>query len=311
MASSDEGDLTDLLRDWPYESGEINVRLLQANDGRPIIQMRVDLGVLQMEVEGRPDGRKFDGFESVFHLVADRLRKHLESGAERGAFVVSNDDCRRLREEAIQYYHRYVSLFALEEFGGVVRDTQHNLRIMDLCREFGETPFDRNVMEQLRTNTIMMRTRAEATRAANEGQRGVAIAAIDQGLEDIRQAILNAVDDEEEDEEGEGGFVADESADDLSGVEAAAGLLAEDSPSPDGERGESDASDDDLPFDGPQEMFEQSPEVQMLRAMRDALVPKLPISQRGELNQRLMAALASENYELAAILRDELRMLKD
>jgi protein-arginine kinase activator protein McsA len=45
--------------------------------------------------------------------------------------------------------------------------------------------------------------------------------------------------------------------------------------------------------------------------MRDALVPKLPLSQRAELRQRLEAAIAAENYELAAILRDELRMLGD
>ena len=52
-------------------------------------------------------------------------------------------------------------------------------------------------------------------------------------------------------------------------------------------------------------------EVQLLRGMRDALIPKLPVSQRNELQERLRAALDSENYELAAILRDELRMLGD
>jgi protein-arginine kinase activator protein McsA len=45
--------------------------------------------------------------------------------------------------------------------------------------------------------------------------------------------------------------------------------------------------------------------------MREALVPKLPASQRVELQQRLQAALDAENYELAAILRDELRMMSD
>ena len=45
--------------------------------------------------------------------------------------------------------------------------------------------------------------------------------------------------------------------------------------------------------------------------MREMLVPKLPSSQRVELEERLQAALDDENYELAAILRDELRMMKD
>ena len=43
--------------------------------------------------------------------------------------------------------------------------------------------------------------------------------------------------------------------------------------------------------------------------MRDALVPQLLPAQRSELEARLRAAIVAENYELAAILRDELRML--
>lgn len=49
----------------------------------------------------------------------------------------------------------------------------------------------------------------------------------------------------------------------------------------------------------------------MLRGMRDALVPKLPVSQLSELQGRLRKAIEQENYELAAILRDELRQMKD
>ena len=60
----------------------------------------------------------------------------------------------------------------------------------------------------------------------------------------------------------------------------------------------------DLPRDTP-----EPPEVVMLEGMRDVLQPKLPSSQRHELDRRLKAALEAENYELAAILRDEIRQL--
>jgi len=46
-----------------------------------------------------------------------------------------------------------------------------------------------------------------------------------------------------------------------------------------------------------------------LRALRASIVPKLPASQREELRERLEAAILAENFELAAILRDELRQL--
>ena len=55
--------------------------------------------------------------------------------------------------------------------------------------------------------------------------------------------------------------------------------------------------------------FDMLSDVVALRSMRDALVPQLPPAQRSELEARLRAAIVAENYELAAILRDELRML--
>jgi hypothetical protein len=55
--------------------------------------------------------------------------------------------------------------------------------------------------------------------------------------------------------------------------------------------------------------IEASPEVRTLRTMRDGLKPMLPASQKAELRDRLAAAIKAENYELAAILRDELKQI--
>ena len=55
---------------------------------------------------------------------------------------------------------------------------------------------------------------------------------------------------------------------------------------------------------GQAKAFESADEVQMLRTLRETLAPKLPVSQKAELRQRLQAAIEQENYELAAILRD-------
>ena len=45
--------------------------------------------------------------------------------------------------------------------------------------------------------------------------------------------------------------------------------------------------------------------------MKEVLIPQLPPSEKADLKERLLAAIAAENYELAAILRDELRLLRD
>lgn len=249
----EHGDLTELLRSWPYEPARVNARRIIGRDGRPKLQLRIDLGILQMETEGRPDGQRPGGFESLLAQHLDRLERYTrESGAE--GFVLSPEECRQLREEAVQYHHRYVGLLALGDYAGVVRDTSRNLALFELCRAHAADEDDQLVLEQFRPHVIMMRARAEAERALADGQSKAALAAIDGGLAEIRAFLEEA---------------------------------------------------------GQATAFDQASEVQLLRGMRDALVPKLPISQRMELQERLRAAIDAENYELAAVLRDELRLLKD
>ena len=47
-------DLNDLLRDWPHEPGMIKVRKILGTDGKEKLQLRIDLGLIQMETRGEP-----------------------------------------------------------------------------------------------------------------------------------------------------------------------------------------------------------------------------------------------------------------
>src|SRR6266480_2347746 len=67
-------DLNTILRDWPHENGNIKVRKIAGLDGREKLQLRVDLGVLQMEVAGRPDGRRPHKCESLLEYHQRRAR---------------------------------------------------------------------------------------------------------------------------------------------------------------------------------------------------------------------------------------------
>ncbi len=244
-------DLTSLLEEWPYEPGKLNVRLIEGQDGEARVQIRLDLGILQMFVDGRPDGQRPDGYDSLLEYHEARID---EATAEGKRISLSAEECQALRDEAVQYYHRYMALLVLEDYEGVVRDTTRNLRVLDLCAQHGATEADRTILEQFRPYITMMRARAMASQSIKDNEPKAAIHAIDEGLEALKQYFADT---------GE----------------------------PDG--------------------FEQSSEVQMLRGMREALVPKLPVSQTSELRERLAQALEQENYELAAILRDELKQLKD
>ena len=68
-------DLTVLLHDWDYNPNEVTVRRILGIDGREKIQMRLDLGVLQMEVAGRPDGKRPFGHESLLEFHQERLER--------------------------------------------------------------------------------------------------------------------------------------------------------------------------------------------------------------------------------------------
>ncbi len=246
-------DLSKILDDWPYEPGKINVRMIEGDDSEPRIQLRLDLGIMQLRTSGRPDGLRPNGMESLLEVHEARLDEHVAEHGSAAGFVLDEEECRELREEAVQYYHRYVCLMVLEDFDGVVRDTTRNLRVLDLCAKFAETEADRTVLEQFRPYITMMRARALASQALKDNEPKAAIYAIDQGLDALKQ------------------YFAD--------------------------------------MDQP-DLFDESNEVQVLRDMRKALTPKLPVSPGAELRSRLQQALQQENYELAAILRDELKMME-
>ena len=183
---SSSKDITPMLRGWSYEAGVINVRKIHGSDGAAKVQMRLDLGLLQMEMNGRPDGVRPHGCESLLEYFEKQLQDHQSRNGTELGFHLNDDQCASLREEAVQYYYRYLSLFVLEEFPGVVRDTERNLRVLDLCGKFADEEQDRLVLEQYRPYIIMMRARAEASILQADNKHAEALEAIDQGLADIK-----------------------------------------------------------------------------------------------------------------------------
>ena len=252
-AAGPEHDIGGVLGAWKFGRRHPTVRMVRTRDGQRAVQVRLELGILQMELEGRPDGRRPHGAESLLAWHLARLDAHRAGGNADEDFRLTARECEALRSEGVQVYHRYAALFALEEFELVVRDTERNLRMFDLCARHGHSRQDRSVLEQYRPFVLMMRARAKAAIALASGDDRGALAAIDAALAELRAHF-----DEH----------------------------------------------------GPEDGFDKSNEATLLRGMRAVLVPRLPTSQRAELEERLRRAVAAENFELAAILRDELRSLE-
>ncbi|HYN88436.1 MAG TPA: UvrB/UvrC motif-containing protein [Ardenticatenaceae bacterium] len=180
-------DIVPLLKGWDYEPGTINVRKIDGRDGKPKLQMRLDLGLLQMELTGRPDGAKPHGHDSLLEYYEEQLREHKKTNGSELGFHLTSNECQSLREEAAMYYHRYLSLFVLEEFNGVVRDTDRNLRLLDLCGKYALTQEDRIYLEQYRPYIIMMNVRAKASMLFNDKKWKQALEVVTEGLDSIRE----------------------------------------------------------------------------------------------------------------------------
>ena len=180
-------DISPVLRGWEYEPGVINVRKVNGLDGSPKVQMRLDLGLLQMEMTGRPDGVRPHGHESLLDYFESLLADHQRRNGTDLGFHLSSQQCASLREEAVMYYHRYLSLFVLEEFPGVVRDTARNLRVLDLCGQYAEEEQDRLVLEQYRPYIVMMHARAQTSILYQQKKYSQALQTVEDGLAQIRK----------------------------------------------------------------------------------------------------------------------------
>ena len=180
-------DIGPVLRGWDYEPGTINVRKIKGLDGQPKLQMRLDLGLLQMELNGRPDGARPHGCESLLDYFEKRLTDHRRKHGTELGFHLGAQECQNLREEAVMYYQRYLSLFVLEDFPGVVRDTARNLRVLDICGKYAEEEQDRLVLEQYRPYIMMMNTRAQASILSKDERFPEALAVIEGGLAQIKE----------------------------------------------------------------------------------------------------------------------------
>jgi hypothetical protein len=178
-------DIGFILSDWPFEPGQVTARRIRGADDKDKIQLRLDLGLLQMEAIGRPDGQRPHGYESLLDYQEAQLQRHRDQTGASEGFELDERACELLRAEALMYYHRYLAEFVLEDFAAVERDTVRNLRAMDFCAVHAAEESDRYAMEQHRPYVLMMCTRARARLAVDDNRPKAALAILKAGIEKI------------------------------------------------------------------------------------------------------------------------------
>jgi len=244
-------DISTLVAGWGYDPGRVNARWITGIDGLPKIQLRLDLGLLQMEMEGRPDGAMPRGSLSLLDYFLG-LEDNLSF--DHPALRLDEEACTELQQEAVQYYYRYLSFAALGHLDGVIRDTEHNLEIFHLVSRHAVDEELAWQFMQFYSYVRMMHSRAVAEKVLESKDYTKAIRAMEEGIADI-EAFL---DDYEE------------------------------------------LDDDDEYY---------CEELDIMAEILDNLRKRKPKSKEDQLKENMQHAIASENYEQAALLRDALKKM--
>ena len=178
-------DLDPVLEDWPFDPDQMKVRRFIGDDGQEKIQLRLDLGLIQMNAAGRPDGKRPQGCESLFEWHRTRAEKAETAGEP---FHLTPEECGELQQEAAQFHHRFVSLFQIKDFQGVVRDTQRNLDLFQFMARHSEQHEIVSAAQQVRPYVIMMNARARVSLELEREDHDAALRQIERGVEKIHDA---------------------------------------------------------------------------------------------------------------------------
>ncbi len=182
-------DIDEALKGWPYEPepGETVVREVRARDGRIVVQVRQELGILQMEVEGRPDGLRPHGFRSYLEYLRHRAASRgLDPSGKSPPWRMSREHCYEADREFVQYYHRRMAWLALQRFDRMLADAEHTLALMDLVRRHAPDPEYVASHERFRGGVLFHRTQAAAALSLERRKPDEAIDVVREGVERLR-----------------------------------------------------------------------------------------------------------------------------
>ena len=192
-------DIDFILENWEYKPGVAQARLVQAHDGRQVIQLRIDLGALQLETAGRPDGAHPHGHATFFDYLQEQAR--LARKAERN-YSLSEEQCQEADREFLQFYHRRMCWLALREYARAMRDADHTLGFMDFVKRHAPSDEYLQAHEQYRGFVLFQRTQAAAALEVEKNAPARAIDEIRDGLEMIRTFYASYGREEEMDQDG-------------------------------------------------------------------------------------------------------------
>ena len=192
-------DIDFVLEDWEYKPGMAQARLIQARDGRQLIQLRIDLGLLQLEATGRPDGARPHGHPTYFDNLQEQARLSRKADQK---IALSDEQCMEADREFLQFYHRRVCWLALRQYAKAVHDSDHTLAFMDFVKRFAPNEDYLHAHEQYRGFVLFQRTQAAAAFEVERNAPEQAINEVQAGLARLREFFAFYEREEEMEQDG-------------------------------------------------------------------------------------------------------------
>lgn len=182
-------DISDIIARWPFDSSRIQARLLKRKDGSIVIQLRVDLGLLQMERDGRPDGSKPGEFPSLLERYRSLIEAEEERGGSPEGFRVPREDFQEIDRELLQYHHRRMALLSLGDHARAARDAEHCLDLLLTVRAHCRDRAYLAAHERSIPPAIMESARAKALMALKKENPRAAVLHIEEGVRLIHEHV--------------------------------------------------------------------------------------------------------------------------
>ena len=203
-------DIDDALHDWPFEpdKSDVKAREVRTRDGRSVLQVRVELGILQLEAEGRPDGLRPHGFATYLDYLRYRAAARGQKSKDpSGPWTMSATHCTEADREFIQFFHRRVAWLSLQRFDKAIRDADHTLGLMDFVSRHGPNEDYITSHERLRGLVLFHRAQAAAALALERRKPEEAVEQVQEGIASLQRHEEDWVTENPEDELPDGSLV--------------------------------------------------------------------------------------------------------
>ncbi len=161
------------------------IRILTIEDGREVVVVQPNaFTVSRIYATGRPDGARPHGMDSYYDYFDGKLEKYEEENGTREGFELTEEEWQTLFEESFHRYTRYLLFAGIKRWEDVKRDTDMNLSVTNLAREYAPSEIAWQSY-QYKGYMIMMNSIAKAELSLQEDDPDTALQQIDIGIQQI------------------------------------------------------------------------------------------------------------------------------